>query len=228
MNRLARVARNPWARGGFVLALLAAALAAIWWRGPDWGDGLRLVRRRLLALGVGRCPPEPRLGARAVALLAPHDRPGPARAAPVLRPRVLRLRSRAARERGAPGPRRRARARRRPAPASASRKGDERNPARDRLRTPSVRPLPRGVPRHLGVADGQDSALGRDEPRHLRPRGDRPAGRRIAVRQHGRGARRTTAWEACARSSSWRGKGSRSCEGRSPLWARRSSSAPVG
>ncbi len=36
MNRVARVARNPWARGGFVLALLAAALLAIWWRGPNW------------------------------------------------------------------------------------------------------------------------------------------------------------------------------------------------
>jgi glycosyltransferase 2 family protein len=36
MNRFARLAHNPWARGVFVLALLAAALLAIWWRGPDW------------------------------------------------------------------------------------------------------------------------------------------------------------------------------------------------
>lgn len=36
MNRLARLARNPWARGVFVLASLVAALLAVWWRGPDW------------------------------------------------------------------------------------------------------------------------------------------------------------------------------------------------
>ena len=31
------IARNPWARGILVLALLASALLAIWWRGPEWG-----------------------------------------------------------------------------------------------------------------------------------------------------------------------------------------------
>jgi uncharacterized membrane protein YbhN (UPF0104 family) len=36
VNRGARLAHNPWARGVFVLALLASALLAIWWRGPDW------------------------------------------------------------------------------------------------------------------------------------------------------------------------------------------------
>ena len=36
MSRLTRLARNPWARGVFVLAMLASALLAIWWRGPDW------------------------------------------------------------------------------------------------------------------------------------------------------------------------------------------------
>ncbi len=36
MNRVARLAHNPWGRGVFVLVLLAAALLAIWWRGPDW------------------------------------------------------------------------------------------------------------------------------------------------------------------------------------------------
>jgi uncharacterized membrane protein YbhN (UPF0104 family) len=36
VSRVARLARNPWARGVLVLALLAAALLAIWWRGPDW------------------------------------------------------------------------------------------------------------------------------------------------------------------------------------------------
>jgi uncharacterized membrane protein YbhN (UPF0104 family) len=36
VSRVARLSRNPWARGVFVLALLASALLAIWWRGPDW------------------------------------------------------------------------------------------------------------------------------------------------------------------------------------------------
>ena len=34
--RVARPLRNPWTRGVLVLALLAAALLAVWWRGPDW------------------------------------------------------------------------------------------------------------------------------------------------------------------------------------------------
>ena len=38
MKRLAVVARNPWARGLLVLALLGSALLAIWWRGPEWND----------------------------------------------------------------------------------------------------------------------------------------------------------------------------------------------
>ena len=36
VNRLVALVHNPWARGIFVLASLAAALLAIWWRGPDW------------------------------------------------------------------------------------------------------------------------------------------------------------------------------------------------
>jgi uncharacterized membrane protein YbhN (UPF0104 family) len=37
VSAIGRLARNPWARGIFVLALLVAAVLAIWWRGPDWG-----------------------------------------------------------------------------------------------------------------------------------------------------------------------------------------------
>jgi uncharacterized membrane protein YbhN (UPF0104 family) len=36
VSRLARLGRNPWARGIFVLGTLVAAIAAIWWRGPEW------------------------------------------------------------------------------------------------------------------------------------------------------------------------------------------------
>ncbi len=37
MSRLGAVARNPWARGILVLAMLATAIVLIWWRGPEWG-----------------------------------------------------------------------------------------------------------------------------------------------------------------------------------------------
>ncbi|MCY7303787.1 MAG: flippase-like domain-containing protein [Thermoleophilia bacterium] len=36
MNRLIALGRNPWARGLFILASLAAAIVAVWWRGPEW------------------------------------------------------------------------------------------------------------------------------------------------------------------------------------------------
>lgn len=36
MNRVVVLARNPWARGLFVLATLGLAILAVWWRGPDW------------------------------------------------------------------------------------------------------------------------------------------------------------------------------------------------
>lgn len=36
MSRLSAIARNPWARGLFVLASLVLAILALWWRGPDW------------------------------------------------------------------------------------------------------------------------------------------------------------------------------------------------
>jgi glycosyltransferase 2 family protein len=38
VNRLVELARNPWARGLIVLALLVSAMLAIWWRGPEWDD----------------------------------------------------------------------------------------------------------------------------------------------------------------------------------------------
>ena len=38
MSRIGQLARNPWARGVFVLVLLLSAILAIWWRGPDWNS----------------------------------------------------------------------------------------------------------------------------------------------------------------------------------------------
>lgn len=55
MSRIARLARNPWARGVFVLALLGASLLAIWWRGPDWPSVYRsfdFVSWRWVVVGV--------------------------------------------------------------------------------------------------------------------------------------------------------------------------------
>ncbi len=80
VTTLQALARNPWARGLFVLASLVAAMLALWWRGPGVGHRLRRVRLRQLALGRRRRRPQPALGARPRALLEPHDPPG-ARAA---------------------------------------------------------------------------------------------------------------------------------------------------
>jgi uncharacterized protein (TIRG00374 family) len=55
MRRLVRFFRNPWTRGLLVLALLAAALLAIWWRGPDWDDvyhAFDFVRWRWIVAGL--------------------------------------------------------------------------------------------------------------------------------------------------------------------------------
>ena len=34
---LGRWLRSPWLRGGAAVLVLVTAVAAIWWRGPDWG-----------------------------------------------------------------------------------------------------------------------------------------------------------------------------------------------
>ena len=35
--KLGRALRSPWLRGGVAVLVLGFAVAAIWWRGPDWG-----------------------------------------------------------------------------------------------------------------------------------------------------------------------------------------------
>ncbi len=55
MSTLRRLAHNPWARGVVVLAVLGAAVAAIWWRGPDWNavaDAFDSVSWRWVIVGV--------------------------------------------------------------------------------------------------------------------------------------------------------------------------------
>jgi glycosyltransferase 2 family protein len=55
VNRLRRLAHNPWARGLFVLVLLGSALLAIWWRGPDWNTvyhAFDVVSWRWVIVGV--------------------------------------------------------------------------------------------------------------------------------------------------------------------------------
>ena len=52
---LQALARNPWARGLFVLASLVAALLALWWRGPEWDTvyhAFDFVRWRWVVVGV--------------------------------------------------------------------------------------------------------------------------------------------------------------------------------
>lgn len=55
MTQLTALARNPWARGLLVLASLAGAIAALWWRGPDWHTvyhAFDFVRWRWIVVGV--------------------------------------------------------------------------------------------------------------------------------------------------------------------------------
>ena len=55
MRHLEALARNPWARGLFVLASLVAAILALWWRGPEWDtvyDAFGFVSWRWVVVGV--------------------------------------------------------------------------------------------------------------------------------------------------------------------------------
>ncbi len=55
MRSLGRIVGNPWARGAVVVAGLAASIAAIWWRGPNWGtvyDAFAFVSWRWVIAGV--------------------------------------------------------------------------------------------------------------------------------------------------------------------------------
>jgi glycosyltransferase 2 family protein len=56
VKRLIRFFGNPWARGLLVLAMLAAAMLAIWWRGPEWNDvyhAFDFVSWRWVVVGIG-------------------------------------------------------------------------------------------------------------------------------------------------------------------------------
>ena len=180
--------RNPWARGLLVLLLLAVRDPRDLVARPGLGDRLRRLRVRRLALGRGRrcCSTSSRCSSRAVswrltidqALPDPQPSFGqvfsafgigllgnavlPARAGELARVAVLR----------------------RHLPSTA--------PARRATLLGTVFAhrlfdLPAGrAARRLGAADGEDPALGGDEPDHVRPRRSRPALRRRALGAPGR------------------------------------------
>ncbi|MGZ8687464.1 MAG: lysylphosphatidylglycerol synthase domain-containing protein, partial [Gaiellaceae bacterium] len=55
MRQVVRWLKNPWAHGVLVLLLLAAALLAVWWRGPDWNTvyhAFDFVAWRWVVVGV--------------------------------------------------------------------------------------------------------------------------------------------------------------------------------
>jgi uncharacterized protein (TIRG00374 family) len=55
VNRIGTLARNPWSRGLFVLAMLVLTILALWWRGPDWNTvyhAFDFVTWRWVAVGV--------------------------------------------------------------------------------------------------------------------------------------------------------------------------------
>ena len=122
--------------------------------------GLPRVRLRELAL-------DHRRGRRSTSCrcspgaLVEHDDPAGAAPAPsAVRPGVLGIRGRAARERGAPGPCRRAGACRGAAAAPSARAGNERDPRRDGVRPPAVRLLPGLASRRLRSAHREGASLG--------------------------------------------------------------------
>ena len=50
------LARNPWLRVAFVLALAAGVAVLFWWRGPDWGqvgNAFTIVRWEWVVVAVG-------------------------------------------------------------------------------------------------------------------------------------------------------------------------------
>ncbi len=52
---IGRVLRSPWLRGALAVLALAGAVAAIWWRGPDWGqvwDAFDFVEWRWVVVAV--------------------------------------------------------------------------------------------------------------------------------------------------------------------------------
>ena len=172
VTTLQALARNPWARGLFVLASLVAALLALWWRGPEWDTvyhAFDFVRWRWVVVGVVLNLLSVLARALSWNVTIHQALPPPLPAVPA---GVLGLRRRPARERRPPGACGRAGPRRRAPPAPARPARDERDPARDGVLPPAVRPVPDRAARRLRRGDGEDAALGRDRARD--PRAGRP------------------------------------------------------
>ena len=184
VNRLKRIARNPWcARHLRPRRCSRCAIAAIWWRGPDWntvyhafdsvswrwvivGVLLNLVSTLARALSwrltIDQALPEPhpRFGqvfsAYGIGLLG--NAVLPARAGEFARVAVLR----------------------RHLPHG---KGTSATLLGTVFAHRLFDLFPVAILVHLGPADGEDPALGRDEPDHLRPRRLRPAHDRPPLRR---------------------------------------------
>ena len=181
----------------------------LWWRGPDWNvvyHAFDLVNWAWVALAVVL-----NLFSvlAAVARLAADDRAGARPARSAVQPDVLRLLGRTARKRCAPRADRRARARGGAAAAPAARPRDERGARGHRLHAPSVRPLPGPAPDRLRPRDGEDPALGGDEPARRRRARARAADGGDDQRAAADTGRRSRAPTRCAVCSGWRGRGSR-------------------
>ena len=183
-RRLLESTRKPWARapgrrggamirrvprvvwgGGFSVAMLAVVAFLLIWRGPDWNevlDAFTFVEWWWIvaAIALNVCSVCARCLSWHVVITQAMPPPHPQ-----VPSDVLRLLGRAAGELGAPGPDRRAGPGRRPGAPPAERKGDLGDADRDGLRPPAVRPLPGRAAPDLRAPDGEDPALGGDEPR---------------------------------------------------------------
>ena len=224
------VPRSPWFRAALVLP--SARRSRRCSSGGGAPTGTSSPARSTSSTGRGSCSRSAlnlAVGARALARLAADHRPGARPAAAALRPGLLGLLDRAACERGAAGPDRGARARRRPAAPSPSRSRDDRHARRHGLRAPALRPLSGAPARGVRLLDGEDPALGGDEPDH-RAGGRWSCSSRSPsrLRSGDTGDRVSKARARCGDFSSWPARGSRCFARRCRLQGRSSCKPQAG
>ena len=162
VTRLEALARNPWARGLFVLASLVRAILVLWWRGPEWDTvyhAFDFVSWRWVVVGVILNLLSVLARALSWNVTIHQALPPPLPTFPqVFSAFGVGLLG----QRRPPGPGGRARPRRCAPPAPAGTPRHERDPARDGVLPPALRPVPDRAARRLRPRDGEDAALGRD------------------------------------------------------------------